>query len=464
MRKSSGGSAEPGACLCCVPHLFRWRSYFLSLISFPHLGQTGMPAAVTRDGIRFSPRSYREARLYSAGRTVAPRKLFKELSELRQITNFRRVILPVSSAFFIYTFGWGVTSPIFSIYVNHVTGNAFLTGLVLSVTTMAGVFLNIPFGIIEDRMNMKRVLQLVLLFYAALALLYPQANSVTSLLALSVGRGVASSFLWLTSWAYIFSFTEKASKGKETGFFSDMNDLASAVSPIVGGLVSVVSFFFPFYILSGASFAAFVVVTIFLKESPVPDKASLKLQLEKLSGYMKESRFLKTVFLIVVFYALINVYYSFLSVFLNDEGISVPLIGVILTVALVPAVSLEVPFGHLVDRHGIRRILSVAVLLTTVAAVTIPLSPNFYYAAVAVAAFTVSYTMIFIALYSRMSDIMLQEKVAMTGAIATFKDLGYTLGPLLAGLMIETIGMADTFYIVGAGFVVLLPVALTLRD
>jgi len=353
------------------------------------------------------------------------------------VRNFQRVILPISSAFFIYTFGWGVTSPVFSIYVNSVTGNAFLTGLVLSITTMAGVFLNIPFGIFEDRMNMKRVLQVVLLFYSALALLYPHADNVLSLVALSVGRGVASSFLWLTSWAYIFSYTEKASKGKETGFFSDMNDLASAISPVVGGLVSIVSFFFPFYILSGTSFAAFVVITVFLKEIPRPEKASLRLQFVKLSGYMRESRFLNTVFLIVVFYALINVYYSFLSVFLHDEGLSIPLIGVILTVALLPAVSLEVPMGNLVDKRGIRRTLSAAVVLTAIAALLIPLSRDFVYVAVVVTGFTVSYTMIFIALYSRMSDIMREDKVAMTGAIVTFKNLGYTLGPLLAGLLIE---------------------------
>jgi predicted MFS family arabinose efflux permease len=137
---------------------------------------------------------------------------------------------------------------------------------------------------------------------------------------------------------------------------------------------------------------------------------------------------------------------------------------VILTVALVPAVSLEVPMGNLVDRRGIRRTLSVAIVLTTIAAVLIPLSRDFLYVAVIVTAFTVSYTMIFIALYSRMSDIMRKDKVAMTGAIATFKDLGYTIGPLLAGLLIEVLGMANTFYIVGAGFIVLLPVALVLRD
>jgi ABC-type phosphate/phosphonate transport system permease subunit len=83
--------------------------------------------------------------------------VFKEFSDLRHIVNFKRVIFPISIAFFIYTFGWGITSPIFSIYIENVTGNLFLTGLILSLTTMMGIFLSIPFGIIEDRMNVKRV-------------------------------------------------------------------------------------------------------------------------------------------------------------------------------------------------------------------------------------------------------------------------------------------------------------------
>ena len=390
--------------------------------------------------------------------------MFKEFSDLRQIRNFNRVILPISMAFFIYTFGWGVTSPVFSIYVNNVTKNAFLTGFVLSITTMAGIVLNIPLGIIENRMSMKRVLQVVLLFYSALALFYPQANGLLALLLLSIARGIASSFLWLTSWAYVFTYTDKAVKGKETGFFSDMNDLASAVSPIVGGAVSILSFFLPFYVLSVTSFVAFVVVSIRLKESPEPQKVSFKLQISKLGHYLGDRKFAKTLTLIVVFYALINIYYSFLSVFLNDEGISVPAIGVILTVALLPAVALEVPMGQLMDKQGIRRTLSLAIVASAVTALIIPLSKNLYYTAFAVTAFTVSYTVIFIALYSRMSDVMAEDKVAMTGAIATFKDLGYTIGPLLAGALISFVGMHYTFLIAGAAFLFLLPIALRLHD
>jgi len=390
--------------------------------------------------------------------------MFKEFSELRHIANFKRVIYPISITFFIYTFGWGITSPIFSIFVNDVTRNLSLSGLIFSLTTMMGIFLNIPFGIIEDKINMKLILQIVLLCYSALALLYPLANSFLPLLFLSIARGIASSFLWLTSWAYVFAYTDREVKGKEVGFFSGMNDFASALSPVIGGFVSAFSFFLPFYAVSVTSFLAFVVISLFLKENPKPQKASFRLQMTTLSEYIRNRRFLKTVFLVVVFYALINVYYSYLSIFLYGEGIPVTLIGVILTVALLFAVGLEVPMGNIIDRHGIRKTLAAAATLATVAGILIPLSNSLYYTLAVVTAFTISYTFIFIALYSRMSDIMGESKVAMTGAIATFKDLGYTIGPLMAGALMVFMNIQSTLLVTGAAFVLLVPVALLLHD
>jgi DHA1 family multidrug resistance protein-like MFS transporter len=390
--------------------------------------------------------------------------MFREWSELRQIRSFRRVFLPLSVTFFIYTFGWGVVSPIFSIYVNQVTGSATLTGIVLSLTTMAGIVLNIPFGILESRLNMKRVLQVSLLAYAGLALLYPAAHTLPALLLLSVGRGIASSFLWLTSWAYVLSYAEKKVKGKETGFFSDLNDMASAVSPVLGGFVALISIFFPFYLLSLTSLLALGVATAFLRESPTPQYTPWKTQVQTVSRYLRDHRFVKTILLIVGFYALINVYYGFLAILLHGEGLAIDWIGIVLTVALAPAVALEVPIGGLIDRVGVRKTLAVAVTLTAATALLLPLSGDIVWALVVVTAFTVSYTAIFIALYSRMSDTMQQDKVAMTGAIATFKDLGYTLGPLSAGFLIPVVGIHDTFLIAGGAFLLLLPIAWSLQD
>jgi predicted MFS family arabinose efflux permease len=93
-----------------------------------------------------------------------------------------------------------------------------------------------------------------------------------------------------------------------------------------------------------------------------------------------------------------------------------------------------------------------------------PFSNSLYYTLATVTAFTMSYTVIFIALYSRMSDIIGESKTAITGAIATFKDLGYTIGPLAAGALMGFISVRDTFFIAGAAFALLIPVALLLHD
>jgi hypothetical protein len=52
----------------------------------------------------------------------------------------------------------------------------------------------------------------------------------------------------------------------------------------------------------------------------------------------------------------------------------------------------------------------------------------------------------------------------MTGAIATFKDLGYTIGPLMAGLLMIFISIQSMLLVTGIAFLLLVPVALLLRD
>ncbi len=390
--------------------------------------------------------------------------MFKEIGDLRHFKNFSKVILPVSVAFFIYTFGWGVVSPMFSIFVNDITKSAFITGVILSTTTLFGVFLNIPFMIIESRINMKRVLQVVLLAYVGFALLYPMANSVVLLVLVSIGRGIASSFLWLTSWSYVFNFANNRVRGKESGFFSSMNDFASGVAPLIGGFATLVAFLFPFYILAATSFTAFIVVSIFVHRSPKIRNVPARNQFATLFRNMKKPNFMKMMFLVVLFYALINIFYSFIAIFLNSEGISVFYIGVILTITLLPAVALEVPIGNLIDKHGVKRILSLAAVLAAATGVLFTLSSNIFYVATFILAFTISYTMIFIALYSRMSDLIKKEGITLMGPIATIKDLGYTIGPLMGGWMIGAISIGPAFMVAGAAFIVLLPVALTLHD
>lgn len=390
--------------------------------------------------------------------------MFREFAELKHVSGFKKTILPLSIAFFFYTFGWGVVSPMFSIFINDVTNNLFLTGVILSLTTMMGIFLNLPFGVFGSRLKIKRILQVSLVVYAIIAVLYPMAGSILPLIFISIVRGVSSSFLWLTSWSYVFYYTHRKDKGEETGFFSSMNDLASAVSPILGGAIVLLAFFGPFYVLSATSIAALVIITFFIKENPVPVKAPLKTQFRALAHHMKNKHFIKTVLIILIFYALINVYYSFIAVFLNGEGISIFFIGVLLTISLLFTVLMEVPIGNLIDKYGVRKILSLGVIFSALTGIALVLSENIIYLVFVLSAFTLSYTIIFIAVYSRMDDIIKAKKVAMTGAIATFKDAGYTIGPLLAGLVMLPIGIKTTFLLVAIAFIALLPITLSLKD
>ena len=121
--------------------------------------------------------------------------------------------------------------------------------------------------------------------------------------------------------------------------------------------------------------------------------------------------------------------------------------------------------GNMIDRYGVRKTLAAATAaLMAAAGVLMPLSNDLYHTLAVVTAFTISYTLICIALHSRMLDIMGESKVAITGAIATFKDLEYTIGPLMAGVLMLFLSLQSISLAMGAALVLLVPVALLLHD
>ncbi len=132
--------------------------------------------------------------------------------------------------------------------------------------------------------------------------------------------------------------------------------------------------------------------------------------------------------------------------------------------ALSTAFVLEVPLGNLIDKYGVRKILSLAAVFAAATGVLFTLSNNIFYVATFILAFTISYTTIFIALYSRMSDLIKKEGITLMGPIASIKDLGYTIGPLVGGWMIGAVSIGPAFMAAGAAFIILMPVALTLHD
>lgn len=373
---------------------------------------------------------------------------FHDYFRFNQCKNAIKMFLPISVAYFFFNFGWGLTTPIFSVFINRITGDIFLTGIIIGVFGLVGIITDIPFGVVVDKISPKKLIQISLAAYLIVTIAYTFATDFWSLLGVRVAHALIASLMWVAVWTYIYSKVGKRCAAQEIGIFSEFYDVAATVSPILGGLIVVLGFFVPFYLLSVFCFIAFVVITLYLpdiKNHKTRDGYLSLMKKEMIDIFKFGSSLYFLVFFIVVFYSIANIIGVFLPIILNQAGMGFGVIGLVIAVATLPSVLLEIPTGAFVDRIGKSKAVLIGLLIT--AACTFMLSITFASYAVIAVMFVfgiASVLLVLLANSTASSFIPKAERGGFSGFVSFFKDIGNFVGPLLGGLSLKLIGVSNT--------------------
>ena len=181
----------------------------------------------------------------------------------REIT---KKMLPASFIIFLIVFGENFIIPIFSIFVNGITNNLLYTGIVLSLIGFVGIFISIPIGIIADKFNVKRLLLLSVGSFIFIPILYVTFQNIVALFLIRTLSAVMSTIIWCSIWTYVFGKVDKGHTAHEISTVSKAIRLASSISPVLGGIVAIVSFILPFYIISLVFLFALFVLLVLLRD------------------------------------------------------------------------------------------------------------------------------------------------------------------------------------------------------
>lgn len=110
-------------------------------------------------------------------------------------------------------------------------------GLVAAAYSVVALFVAVPAGRVVDRIGVGRVLVVSLVAMAALGVAYAFATTIVSLLALQVVNGVVELFVWLALQTLATHAGAGDGLAKQLALFSFCWGLGIAVGPTVGGMV-----------------------------------------------------------------------------------------------------------------------------------------------------------------------------------------------------------------------------------
>jgi len=358
-------------------------------------------------------------------------------------------IFPLSLMISIYAFSLGLIYPIFSIYVNNITKDIFLTGIILSLWGLGGILFSIPSGFLVDSFSHKQVIRISLCIKLVTLFAMTLISTFWSLFIIYFIYSVSAAIFWVAVWSYLFSNMSKKTAGEEFGFFSTFYDLAYTLSPFLTGFLSAILFFLPFYI-SCFLLSLAILMTLFFDggaEKSKVQKPLIPLIKKEVKMIIKNRNFVIPLLLFIIFsYASLNVVYSFLPIILESYNFSYVLIGVIVAISWLPSSLLEIPVGYIIDSFKKQWLIFLSVAIFSLSVLLMAFFKDFYsiFFIMIIIGFL---NVIFVNIIHSIASIFLfdKEKGVFSGIMTFTKDIGNVLGPFLGGLSLKIFGIQITF-------------------
>lgn len=362
-------------------------------------------------------------------------------------------MIPISIIMFLLTFGEGIIVPIFSIFVNNITNDLFLTGIILSMLGVIGVLFSIPLGIITDKYDVKKIILFCLFGYILVPVFYILSFDFLTLLGARVYMSIINTLLWCVVWTYTFKILDQQYKTEEISLTSVFIYAGSAFSFVIGGFLATLYFNLPFYVLGIFSFIAGIFALVMLPSSQkIGEINSFGYMLKKDFKILIElfKKYKTTLFILITTYSIMSAIWGFLPVLLELNGFPLFAIGILIFIGFLPIVFLDIPLGEYVVRIGKKKGIVLCLLMLGLAALILSYSFNIYLVIITMILLAVADALALVSVSAVTSDLSIDEDRGLLAGVRKFiMSVGIAFGPILAGAVFDVTGISTTLSLIG---------------
>lgn len=374
----------------------------------------------------------------------------------------RRTVLPGDVivlgiiAFFVAV-GFGVLIPVLPVFAKSFQVGNVLVGLVVSVFAFLRLITSPFCGKIAEWLGERTTLALGIFIVAASSAAAGLATTYWALLLMRGIGGIGSAMFTVSAMTMLLKAAPPAMRGRAVGFFQSGFLIGGMTGPAVGGILSTISLTAPFFFYA---FTLAIAGTVGLVRLSKPDHhaaAGTSVEaIRPLRAVAADPRYQAAcVANLAQGWNNFGVRNSLIPILVVEVLMRAPAYtGYAFAVAAVVQTIALAPVGRFVDQVGRRPAMIGGGLLGAVSMLAIPAAPNLWVLIGLLCLGGIAAAALGTAPAAAVGDAAGAKGGTPVAIFSMFADLGAILGPILAGLLADTVGMTAAFA-VGAGLLAL---------
>ncbi|MDQ1280319.1 MAG: transporter, family, multidrug resistance protein [Thermoproteota archaeon] len=372
-----------------------------------------------------------------------------------------RDILSIYVPAFFLNIGMSIVSPILPTYARSFDVSYTVATIAISIYATGRLAADLPVGFLGDRIGRRPVMLVGIAIIAVGAFLCSFANNFWELVFYRLLQGVGSAMWQTMRQTMLQDILKPEERGRILGYFQAFTLIGSSAGPSIGGIVADTwGIRAPFIAYSLGSLVCFVLSFVLISESKNTHAShgKEKHESEGFSWPIMKRLLMNAGFITACFATMANA--------LQRQGTRntlIPLygdtvlklnatdVGFALSLATFANLFITIPTGYALDRLGRKAVLVPSLALTSIMAWVFTLTGDFTQLALACIFLGFSQGIGGQAPLTMASDstMDLPHGISM-GLFRVFTDIGFIIGPIMVGAIIDLYGMTAAFYSMAA--------------
>lgn len=364
-----------------------------------------------------------------------------------------------SSFFFLLAFAGALAifsstlakTPVLPLFAQALGASPWQTGWIVMASTLPGILISFPAGVLADRFGQRRLLLAALLIFASAPWLYLVVHNAWSLAAVRFYHGFATAiFGTVASAAIARNFS--ADRAARLSTFSSATIVGRSVAPFLGGALLSFASIDSVFLVCALSGALALAAGLGLRTPEAPERIT---QTEAdtppglrfaLSSVLADRRILVVSLTEAAQYLSFGAVEAFLALYATAHGLPAWQIGVILGVQLVSIIFVKPLMGGVSDRVGRGRVILPGLLLGAVSLLILPFAKNFPAMALISVLYGIGFATVTSSTSALVADLTRDGAYGSSmGVLRTVMDVGQSIGPVLTGWVVGRYGYGSAF-------------------